>query len=221
MPLIDIQHLTRGYTKQQPLFNDFSFQLEEKDFCFVMGRSGVGKTTLVKFLMRQLVPPLRTVFHGKDDIARYSDTEVQKYRRRIGVVFQDFKLVDWKNVEQNLSYPLQISDPGRGKTWWSIKDRVTKMMHLLWLEAHSKQSAPALSWWEKQRVAIGRALINEPEFVIADEPTGNLDRDSSKNIADILIESNKLWNTIVFITHDQQLVDYVSAKHPVKVVQID
>jgi len=78
-----------------------------------MGRSGVGKTTLVKFLMRQLVPPLRTVFHGKDDIARYSDAEVQKYRRRIGVVFQDFKLVDWKNVKQNLSYPLRIRDTGR------------------------------------------------------------------------------------------------------------
>jgi len=221
MPLIDIQHLTWWYKKQQPLFNDFSFSLEEKDFCFVMGRSGVGKTTLVKFLMRQLVPPLRTVFHGKDDIARYSDAEVQKYRRRIGVVFQDFKLVDWKNVKQNLSYPLRIRDTGRWKTRWSISERVTKMMHLLWLEQHSKQATPALSWWEKQRVAIGRALINEPEFVIADEPTGNLDRESSKNIADILIESNKLWNTIVFITHDQQLVDYVSAKHTVKVVQID
>ena len=127
MPLIDIQNLTWGYKDQEPLFKDFSFTLKENDFCFVMGKSGIGKTTLVKFLMRQLRPPLRTVFHGKDDVARYSDTEVQKYRRNIGIVFQDFKLIDRKTAEQNIRYPLELTKRKRA----SIADRVDKMVALL------------------------------------------------------------------------------------------
>lgn len=217
MPLIDIQNLTRWYQWQKPLFDNFNFQLQENDFCFVMGKSGVGKTTLVKFLMRQLRPPLRTVFHGKDDIARYSDTEVQKYRRDIGVVFQDFKLIDRKTTEQNLRYPLELTERKPA----SIQDRVKKMIHMLELQKQKDQKSPSLSGWEKQRVAIGRALINNPEFVIADEPTGNLDRESSKNIADLLIQSHKAGNTILFITHDKALVEYVQSQHEVKVVSID
>lgn len=182
-----------------------------------MGKSGVWKTTLVKFLMRQLRPPLRSVFHGKDDVARYNDTEVQDYRRWIGVIFQDFKLIDWKTTAQNLRYPLEISERAPS----SIQDRVEKMIMMLWLEEQREQRSPSLSGWEKQRVAIWRALINNPEFVIADEPTGNLDRESSKNIADILIQSHKAGNTILFITHDQSLVEYVQSKHEVKVVSID
>lgn len=181
-----------------------------------MGKSGVGKTTLVKFLMRQLVPPRRTIFHGKDDISRYSAREVQSYRRDIWVVFQDFKLVDRKTAEQNLRYPLEISDlPGR-----EAKERTWLMIQRLWLHSQRTHLAPTLSGWEKQRVAIWRALINEPEFIIADEPTGNLDRESSTMIADLLIESNVIGNTIVFITHDQELVKYVQAKHTVKVVEL-
>lgn len=181
-----------------------------------MGKSGVGKTTLVKFLMRQLVPPRRTVFHGKDDISRYSAREVQTYRRNIWVIFQDFKLVDRKTAEQNIRYPLEISDISKSER----KDRTWWMIRRLWLESQRSHRAPTLSGWEKQRVAIWRALINEPEFIIADEPTGNLDRASSQMIADLLIESNKQGNTIVFITHDQELVKYVQWKHTVKIVEL-
>lgn len=181
-----------------------------------MWRSGVGKTTLVKFLMRQLVPPRRTVFHGKDDISRYSSREVQTYRRNIWVIFQDFKLVDWKTAEQNIRYPLEISDISKNER----KQRIWEMIEKLWLENESTHLAPTLSGGEKQRVAIWRALINKPEFIIADEPTGNLDRGSSQMIADLLIESNKQGNTIVFITHDQELVNYVQSKHAVKIVEL-
>ncbi len=181
-----------------------------------MGKSWVWKTTLLKFLMRQLTPPLRTVFHGKDDVARYSDTEVQKYRRNIWVVFQDFKLIDRQTVEQNLRYPLELA--WRKKT--TITDRVQKMIQMLELEPQRHQKSPSLSGGEKQRVAIWRALINNPEFVIADEPTWNLDRESSRIIADLLIQSHKAWNTIVFITHDERIVDYVQSKHEVNVVNI-
>lgn len=181
-----------------------------------MGKSGVWKTTLVKFLMRQLVPPRRTVFHGKDDISRYSAREVQAYRRDIWVVFQDFKLVDRKTAEQNLRYPLEISDVTKREA----KDRAWLMIERLGLWSQRSHLAPTLSGWEKQRVAIWRALINKPEFIIADEPTGNLDRASSKMIADLLIESNGLWNTILFITHDQELVKYVQGKHSVKIVEL-
>ncbi len=160
---------------------------------------------------------MRTVFHGKDDVARYSDTEVQKYRRNIWVVFQDFKLIDRKTTEQNLRYPLELTDRKPS----SIQDRVNKMITMLELETQRDQKSPSLSGGEKQRVAIGRALIDNPEFVIADEPTGNLDRESSKVIADLLISSHKAWNTILFITHDASLVEYVQSKHEVSVISID
>ncbi len=182
-----------------------------------MWKSWVGKTTLVKFLIRQFMPPRRTIFHGKDDISRYSRSEVQKYRRNIWVVFQDFKLIDWKNVEQNLYYPLSLTRMSETER----KKSVDNMVEHLGLEKQRSHLSPSLSWGEKQRVSIWRALITNPEFIIADEPTWNLDRESSQQIADLLIKSNKEWNTIVVITHDQQLVDYVSQRHEVNVVTIE
>lgn len=108
-PLIDIQHLTWSYpdaTKR--IFDNFSMKVEKGDFCFLVGKSGAGKTTLVKFLLRQLCPPTKMIFFNKEDIARFSDREVQAYRSRIGVVFQDFKLIDWMTVEENMSFPLTL-----------------------------------------------------------------------------------------------------------------
>lgn len=216
MPLIDVQGLTRWYDKKKPILKNLEFTLQEKDFCFVMWKSGIGKTTLVKFLMRQLRPPRRKIFHGKDDLSRYTQREVQTYRRNIWVVFQDFKLVDRKTVEQNIAYPLEFGD----MTKKEVKQRTSKMITMMWLQSQRNHIAPMLSWWEKQRVAIWRALINDPEFVIADEPTWNLDRESSQMVADLLIQSNAVWNTIVFITHDRELVQYVSSKHATKILEL-
>ena len=108
-PLIDIQHLTWQYPREEQLiFDNFSMKLHQGEFCFLTGKSGSGKTTLVKFLLRQLTPPTKMVFFNKEDVARFSRREVQAYRSRIGVVFQDFKLIDWMTVGENITFPLSI-----------------------------------------------------------------------------------------------------------------
>lgn len=216
--LIEIQNLTWWYSKSPTfIFDKFNFNLYKWDFCFVLWRSWVGKTTLVKFLTRQIQPPKKMIFFKKEDISRFSDSEVQKYRRQIWVVFQDYKLISWKTVRENIEYPLQMVWISQEK----INNKVNDVLYNLWLMDKRDTMIPLLSWWEKQRVAIARALVTDPEFLIADEPTGNLDWESSKNIADILIEINKAWRTIIFITHDLQLMEYISNVHNIRLIEIE
>lgn len=208
--LVDIQWLIRWYPNSPSfVFNKFDFKLYKNDFCFISWKSGVWKTTLIKFLIRNLMPPKKMIYYKREDIARFSNKEVQFYRRKIWVIFQDYKLIEWKTVKQNILYPLEIS--------WFNNDKMNKKLNeiLYKMELMDKKDilSPHLSWWEKQRIAIARALINNPEFIIADEPTWNLDRETSLKIADILIDLNKIWNTILFITHDIELMNYVKDKH--------
>lgn len=215
--LVEIQNLTWWYPKSPSfIFNNFNLNIYSKDFVFILWQSWIWKTTLVKFLIRQLTPPKKMIFHKKEDIARFSDIETQKYRRKIWVIFQDFKLIDYKTAKENIEYPLEI-------VWHKpevINTRVNNILYSLNLMDKKNIPIPNLSWWEKQRVAIARALVTNPEFIIADEPTWNLDKSTSQNIADILVDLNKKWNTIIFITHDLDLVEYVSSKHEVKIIKI-
>ena len=116
-------------------------KLEKQDFCFVVGKSGVGKTTLVKFLIRQLQPPTKMIFYKKEDIARFSTSEVQAYRRKIGVVYQDFKLIEWKNVEENIAYPLEIDNVPEKKK----KEKIHHILKMLNLEKKKHTKIPLLS----------------------------------------------------------------------------
>ncbi len=207
--LIEIENLTWGY-KESPefIYDKFSFKLYKWDFTVLKWVSGSGKTTLVKFLMRQIKPPYKKIFYKKEDIARFSNREVQIYRRRMWVIFQDFKLIDWKNVYDNISYTLEM----RWEKKKRIKDMVEEALNKVQLQDRKDMTIPTLSWWEKQRVSIARAIVSRPEFIIADEPTGNLDFETAKIITDILIDLNKQWNTILFITHDMYLIKYMKTK---------
>ncbi len=217
MSLISIEGLTRRYPKTNTsVFEGLECTIEPHDFCFIVGRSGVGKTTLVKFLIRQLQPPKKMIFHAQEDIARFTRDEVQTYRRRIGVIYQDFKLIEWKTVAENVAYPLEIV--GVEKTL--VDQKVDYVLWLVWLQSKKETNITFLSWGEKQRVAIARALINSPEFIIADEPTGNLDHEAALKVADTLIELNKAGHTIIFITHNLQLIEYVREKQAIKVMEL-
>ena len=208
-PLIEIENLKWWYTSSYKfLFDNFSFNLYENDFVVLLGKSGSWKTTLVRFLIRQLKPPRKTIFFKKEDISRFSDYEVQKYRRNIWVIFQDFKLIDWKTVYENIAYNLEM----RWEKKNIIEKKVNEVLYKVWLFDKKEDKIPYLSWWEKQRVAIARALIVNPKFIIADEPTWNLDPQTSKQIVDLLIELNNQWNTVLFITHDMNLLTYLKSK---------
>lgn len=218
IPLIDIQHLTWKYPDAPTnIFTNFSMKLYPGDFCFLVWKSGAGKTTLVKFLMRQLTPPKKMLFFNKEDIARFGPSEVQQYRASIGVVFQDFKLIEWMNVWDNIVYPLRLKNK-------SVRAELTYLSHLLqllWLDGRKDAYPQQLSGWERQRVAIARALVMHPKFLIADEPTGNIDDEAAKLIADKFIALHQEWNTILFITHDQTLQAYIAEHTKTRTVSID
>lgn len=152
------------------------------------------------------------VFYKDEDLSRFSDQEVQHYRRKVGIIFQDYKLIPDKSVEENVLFPLEMHHVDHEIAKQKLES-VLERVHMLH-KRHEK--ADTLSGGEKQKVAIARALITNPDFIIADEPTGNLDREAAKMIADLLIEAHKEGNTILFITHSTQLVEYVQAKHNVR-----
>ena len=217
LPLIAIKDLTRWYPdSKKPLFKKLNFELFKWEFTVVIGKSGVWKSTLVKFLIWQFRPFTRTVYYKMDDMARYSDADIQKYRRKIWIVFQDYKLIDALSVKENITYPLKLEDQD-DTTIQSKYREITSKLHI---EDINKMDCKALSWGEKQKVAIARAMINNPEFIIADEPTGNLDREYTQEIGDLLVEANNMWNTILLITHDVHLLDYIKSKAKVNVFQM-
>lgn len=217
LPLIAIKDLTRWYPdSKKPLFKKLNFELFKWEFTVVIGKSGVWKSTLVKFLIWQFRPFTRTVYYKMDDMARYSDADIQKYRRKIWIVFQDYKLIDALSVKENITYPLKLEDQDDA----TIQSKYREITSKLHIEDINKMDCKALSWWEKQKVAIARAMINNPEFIIADEPTGNLDWEYTQEIWDLLIEANNIWNTILLITHDVHLLDYIKSKTKVNIFQM-
>jgi ABC-type ATPase involved in cell division len=216
-PLIAIKDLTRWYPdSKRPLFKKLNFELYKWDFTVIIGKSGVWKSTIVKFLIWQFRPFERTVYYRMDDMNRYSDADIQNYRRKIWIVFQDYKLIDALSVKENIVYPLRIQWDDDATIQAKYRNITTK----LHIEDINKLDCNALSGWEKQKVAIARAMINNPEFVIADEPTWNLDREFTQEIGDLLVEANKSWNTILLITHDVHLLNYIKSKTKVNVFQL-
>jgi cell division transport system ATP-binding protein len=207
--LITIKNFSRWYPGSgQQIFRDFNFTLEQGDFCCIMGTSGVGKTTLIKFLTRQLQSPKGTIFSKHLDLHSMDHREVQAYRRKVGIVFQDYKLLDWKTVGANVAQSCEIHhmDPT------STKQKTHAMLRFLWLEEKYDMMPATLSGWEKQRVAIARAMVMQPEFLIADEATGNLDEAMSRTVMDAFLQLHRQGNTILCITHDTRLVEYIESQ---------
>ncbi len=212
-PLIEIKNLSRWYRDNPtPLFNKLSVSLQPNEFFVLTGKSGTGKTTLVKFITGKLTPPEKTIFYKKQDISTFSTDDIQILRKRLGIIFQDYQLLEDLSVRENIVYPLELYELGETIIDSKLKQVLQKVnvKHLL------DTPVKLLSSGEKQRVALARALIHDPELIIADEPTGNLDRENTQVVADILIQANKEGNTIFLITHDIHLLNYLKAKHPIK-----
>ena len=200
------------------LRTNFDFTLAKGDFCFVVGESGSWKTSLMKLITRQIMPPPRTVHVYGDDVSYLHEDAVQDMRRHIGVVYQDYKLLSDRSVLENIILPLQIQDAAENHA----KERAETLLQEFGFRHELNIKVSLLSGWEKQKVAIMRALSTSPELIIADEPTGNLDQKASRTIADMLIHANKQWHTILFITHDVTLIQYVQSIYPqVRVVNIE
>lgn len=211
--LLTINDLTRWYPENaDTLFEHFDFTLMQGDFHVLMGKSGTGKTTLVKLITGEFPAPHSTFHYRSEDLARFTEIDMENYRKKIWIIFQDYRLFDQESVRENVGYPLKIY--GLGET--IIQTKVDAIIEKLNLRKIMDTPVRSLSAGEKQKVCLARALVHDPEFIIADEPTGNLDREHTQEVADILMEANKLGNTVFLITHDIHLVHYLKEKYAIQ-----
>lgn len=215
--LFHCRDLIRWYPDNPSMvFYKKNIALYKQDFSVITGRSWSGKSSFIKLLLRQYDIPTKMLFFKNEDMSRLSTDEIQKLRASIWVVYQDNKLIERKTVAENIVYPLQLM--------WAptptILRRLASLLTDLWLEWHNDDVVRYLSGWQRQKVAIARALIAQPICIIADEPTWNLDREESKKIADTLMQLNKRGTTIIFITHDLHLIQYIKKQHTIKEITL-
>ena len=201
--MITLDSVSKSYAKGQPAVNNVSLHIEKGEFVFIVGNSGSGKSTLIKLLLKELEPTSGTIKVNGQILNKMKRWRVPKYRRGVGVVFQDFRLLKDRNVYENVAFAQRvISAPNR-----SIKEKVPKMLSLVGLAAKYKSKPNQLSGGEQQRVAIARALINEPKILLADEPTGNLDSNNAWEIMKLLDEINKRGTTVLVVSHNMEIVE--------------
>ena len=202
MDLIRMKNVKKTYHNGVTALYDMSLTIKKGEFVFVIGHTGCGKSTLVKMLYRQEKPDSGYIHVGGIDVTKLKNSKVYKLRRKIGVVFQDFKLLNKLTVYENVAFALEIF----GLPKKEIYDKTIKVLDLVGLKGKSKTYPTELSGGEQQRVAIARAIVNGPKLLICDEPTGNLDENTSFEIMKVLEEINNLGTTIIMVTHDTDIV---------------
>ena len=201
--MIVFQNVTKIYEPNVAALQDVSFVIEKGDFVFVVGASGSGKSTLIRLLLKELEPTTGRIMVGGRDLARLRRSKVPLLRRNIGCVFQDFKLLPSRTAAENVAYALKVQGESRN----SIRRKVPEVLNLVGL-SHKTNSLPdELSGGEQQRVSIARAFVNHPPLLVCDEPTGNLDPDTSVGIMQLLYRINRAGTTILMVTHDREMVD--------------
>lgn len=203
MDLIVLKNVKKQYKTGVVAIHDLSLNIEKGDFVFVIGSTGCGKSTLIKMLYREEKPSNGKIIVGGIDVAKLRNSKVFKLRRKIGVVFQDFKLLNKSTVYENVAFALEVFGLPKDE----IHDKVIKSLELVGLKHKAKNYPGQLSGGEQQRVAIARAIVNGPKLLICDEPTGNLDENTSMEIMEVLEEINKLGTTIIMVTHDTVIVN--------------
>lgn len=205
--MLSIQNVYYDYSNQ-PVFSDASLEINQGDFAFLIGKSGAGKTTLLQMIYMNLFPQSGSVIINEYNSSTMKKKHIPLLRRKIGIVFQDFKLLQDRNVYDNLAFVLEVTNTPRKE----IKKRVYNGLSEVGL-SHKRLNMPnELSGGEKQRIAIARAILNEPVLILADEPTGNLDPDTSNEILDILLKINKKGTSVLFATHNYDIVKKVNTR---------
>ena len=204
MKLIKVEHAYKIYKNGTTAIADLSVTIDKGEFVFVIGSTGSGKSTFIKMLYREEKPTRGKVIVGGIDVAKLRNSKVYKLRRKLGVVFQDFKLLPKLNVYENVAFALETL----GLPSNEIRPKVLRAIEAVGLKEKTRNLPSELSGGEQQRVAIARALANDPKLLICDEPTGNLDPDTSKEIMKILDNINRsMGTTIIMATHDKDLVN--------------
>lgn len=211
--MIEMMNVTKKYNKGITAINNLSIQIKDGEFVYVVGPSGAGKSTFIKMMYREEKVTKGRIRVGKYDLMKIRDRQIPFLRRYVGVVFQDFKLLQHKTVYENVAYAMEVIE----KSPREIKRRVEDVLELVNLKHRMSNFPNELSGGEQQRVAIARAIVNTPGILIADEPTGNLDPETSMEIMDILERINEQGTTIVMATHNSQIVN--EKKHRVIAIE--
>ena len=200
--MIELNDVSKVYERGSRALKNVSLRIDDGEFVFIMGRSGAGKSTLVRLLMKETEPSSGTIVVNDISLNEMRRSQIPKFRRTIGVVFQDFRLLRHLNVYENVAFAQRVI----GKTGREIRASVPEMLTMVGLSSKYKANVSELSGGEQQRVAIARALVNRPKLLLADEPTGNLDAKTADEIMQLLEEINRGGTTVLVITHSREIV---------------
>ncbi|HUJ55557.1 MAG TPA: cell division ATP-binding protein FtsE [Gaiellaceae bacterium] len=201
--MILFESVTKVYEPDVVALDDVTFAIDKGEFVFVVGASGSGKSTLVRLLLKELEPTEGKIIVGGRELSRLKGSKVPLLRRNIGCVFQDFKLLPSRTAADNVAYALKV----QGESHASIRRKVPEVMNMVGLAPRMNQFPDELSGGEQQRVSIARAVVNHPPLLVCDEPTGNLDPDTSVGIMQLLYRINRSGTTVLMVTHDREMVD--------------
>ena len=201
--MLEFIEVNKIYNNDVCALKDLSFKVEDGEFVFLIGASGAGKTSIIKMLFREIKPTSGEIIVDDVNIVKLRNRKIPQLRKTMGVVFQDFRLLEGKTVFDNIKYPLQIL----GVSKRVITKRVTEILELVGLSDRANSFPNQLSGGEQQRVCIARALVNKPKYLIADEPTGNLDPNTSEGIMKLLLDVNAKGTTVIVSTHDRDIVN--------------
>lgn len=206
--MINFTNVSLKYDNKTTALRDINLTVDAGEFVFMVGASGAGKSSIIKLLLRERVATTGIVTVNGQNISRLRQGKIPHYRRKLGVVFQDFRLIPNMNVYDNVAFSLRVTDMSNRY----IRNRVPYILNLMGLEHKARRFPHEISGGEQQRVALARAIVNDPPIIIADEPTGNIDPELSYEIVELLQGINQCGTTVLMVTHEQDMVRYFGGR---------
>ena len=206
--MIEFNNVSKIYNNNVKALSDVSVKIDSGDFVFLVGPSGSGKSTFIKMLLKEIEPTMGNITVADKKLSEIKRNQIPYYRRKIGMVFQDFRLIPTLNVYENVAFAMRVVEASQKE----IRKRVPMVLSLVGLSHKYKMFPNELSGGEQQRVSLARALVNNPSVLIADEPTGNLDPDTAREIMELLDDINKSGTTVLMATHAKEIVDYMKKR---------